>query len=90
MLTQTGDIAADPATDLARGYRMLRRVEARLRLRSGRGADLLQFPSDEADRVASALAMGSAVNMRTAIDAARDSIAAASEALLTQVEAASA
>lgn len=90
VLTQTGDIAADPATDLARGYRMLRRVEARLRLRSGRGADLLQFPSDEADRVASALAMGSAVNMRTAIDAARDSIAAASEALLTQVEAASA
>ena len=90
MLTQTGDIAADPAADLARGYRLLRRVEARLRLRSGRGADLLQFPSDEADRVAAALAMGSSAGMRSAIEEARSGIAAASRTLLTAVETATA
>ncbi len=90
VLTQTGDIAADPAADLARGYRLLRRVEARLRLRSGRGADLLQFPSDEADRVAAALAMGSSAGMRSAIEEARSGIAAASRTLLTAVETATA
>jgi len=89
VLTQTGDIAADTASDLADGYRLLRRVEARLRLRVGRSADAVVFPSDEAGRVAAALAMGSMSDLQSILEESRDVIAAAAERLLLQVEAAS-
>jgi glutamate-ammonia-ligase adenylyltransferase len=89
VLTQTGDIAPQAAADLALGYRLLRRVEARLRLRSGRSANVLRFPSDEADRVAAALAMGPAAKLKATIDTHRDAIAAAAAQVLSRVEAAS-
>ncbi|HCP46527.1 MAG TPA: hypothetical protein DIU15_10810, partial [Deltaproteobacteria bacterium] len=48
------------AEQLCGGYSFLRSVESQLRLRSGRGADRLVFPSPAADAVARALDLGAA------------------------------
>jgi len=56
-LSASSDIRPDVARELAGSWLFLRRVEARLRLGSGRGADTLVFPSPVADRVATSLGL---------------------------------
>jgi len=60
VLTETGDIAAARAEELAAAYRFMRQVESRLRLRSGRGDDVLDGRTPDAGQVAASLGLESA------------------------------
>jgi [glutamine synthetase] adenylyltransferase / [glutamine synthetase]-adenylyl-L-tyrosine phosphorylase len=66
-------------------WRLLRRVEGQLRLRSGQGADRLVLPSEQGSRVASALGT-TQVALGRDLDGARACLANVSEGLMRQVE----
>ncbi len=73
------------SADALAAWTVLRRVEASLRLRSGRGADSLVIPSDDGDRVASELGLsGAALDTRTS--EARRALGEIATSLLARVE----
>ena len=82
----TPELLSAREADVAReAWTSLRRVEASLRLRSGRGADSLVIPSDDGDRVASELGLsGDALDAQMADD--RQALGGIAAELLTRVE----
>jgi glutamate-ammonia-ligase adenylyltransferase len=85
VLASCSDIPQDVATELAAGYLLLRRVEARARLRSARGADTLEFPSAASERVAASLGQGSAGELERLLAEHTQRIADRSDELLRRV-----
>ncbi len=82
----TAALSPGAAQDAAAAWTLLRRVEAQLRLRSGRGDDRLVVPSPEGARVAAALGTDP-VSLGRDVDAARRCIARVAEDLWQRVEA---
>ena len=81
-LRRSSDVRSDAAGELSDAYAFMRRVEARLRLGSGRGADGLRFPSSLADRVASSLGFASAAELERELRSRRRAIEGRCDELL--------
>ena len=86
VLTETGDIAAARAEELADAYRFMRQVESRLRLRTGRGDDVLDTRLPDAGQVAASLGLESAEALLTRIRELRASVEANSATVMQTVE----
>ena len=84
-LERSSDIRSDVAAELSDAWRFVRRVEARLRLGSGRGADDLRFPSVAAERVATSLELGSADALARLLTERRQTIGRRCDELLRDV-----
>jgi glutamate-ammonia-ligase adenylyltransferase len=86
MAADAGLLEPGDGAEVEAAWRLLRRVEGQLRLRSGRGADRLVVPSREGARVAAALGRGE-VALGQDVVAARECLSAASDRMLEAVRA---
>ena len=86
-LTRTSDIRSSTVVELGAAYRFVRRVEARLRLASGRGSEALRFPSTAADRVAVSIGLGSGAGLQRELEARTHAIERRTDELLRDVAA---
>jgi [glutamine synthetase] adenylyltransferase / [glutamine synthetase]-adenylyl-L-tyrosine phosphorylase len=86
-LSRSSDIRGAAAGELAEAYRFVRRVEARLRLGSGRGVEVLRFGSPVAERVAASIGLGSADRLQRELAVRTRTIERRTDELLRHVAA---
>ena len=79
-------LSRETADGLCQGYHFLRAVESQLRLRSGRGADRLVFPSPDAETVSRALDLGSPSELERLVVDWREQLRAATARVFDAVE----